>query len=170
MDRPTKKEYNPYFQKYIDLVPPGDVLELFRQNTDAAMKLFGNLPPEKHHYRYAAGKWTPKDLLLHIIDTDRVMSYRALVAARGDQQTPLPPVDENLFAENGHADSREMADLLEEFSLVRAATIKLYEHIGDAEGQLLGNGVQHPISARALAYIMIGHAMHHMHVVQERYL
>ena len=135
-----------------------------------ALSFFRNIPVEKHLYRYAEDKWTCKDILMHVIDTERVMSFRALVAARGDLTTPLAPVDENLYAKNVDVSARSMEDLLEEFEIVRRSSEKLFQHMTEEQSQFLGNGVNYPISARAVGYIIQGHVIHHMNVIIERYL
>lgn len=170
MNFPDKHEYNPYFQKYINLIPEGEFKEIYINNTDETIQFFRNIPAEKHEYRYAEGKWTCKDVLMHIIDTERVMSYRALVAMRGDASTPLPSVDENLYAQNVDVTNRSMEDLVEEFEIVRRSCKKLFDYVTDEQSRFLGNGVNHPVSARAVGYIMLGHSTHHLNVVKERYL
>jgi hypothetical protein len=170
MNHPEKNEYNPYFERYIQLVPAGNFLEVFESNTQQALDFFKSIPLDKHHYRYAENKWTCKDILMHIIDTERVMSFRALVAMRGDAVTPLAPVDENLYADNVDVTGRTMEDLIEEFAIVRQSSRKLFEHITEEQSKFLGNGVSHPISARAVGYILQGHVLHHMNVIKQRYL
>lgn len=170
MKLPESGEYNPYFDKYIQLVPAGEFLEVLKENTSSVIGFFDSIPMEKHLFRYAADKWTCKEVLMHIIDTERVMSYRALVAMRGDADTLLAPVDENLYARNVDVSNRSMKDLLLEFEYVRKATTKLFEYITPAQSMFLGNGQGHPISPRAVGYIMIGHTLHHMNIVSSRYL
>jgi hypothetical protein len=170
MNKPTNKEYNPYFEKYIKLVPEGNFLEGFNKNTEQAIRFFKNIPVEKQVYRYAPDKWTCKDILMHIIDTERIMSFRALVAMRGDATTPLQPVDENLYAKNVDVSSRTMEDLVEEFEIVRRSSEKLFQNMTEKQSTFLGNGVVHPISARALGYIIQGHVIHHIHVISEKYM
>lgn len=170
MNLPHSNEYNPYFERYIKLVPTGNFLNVFTENTLHALQFFKSIPFEKLEYRYAEGKWTCKDILMHIIDTERVMSYRALVAMRGDSTTPLAPVDENLYARNVDVSSRSMEDLLDEFEIVRRSSEKLFRNMTEEQSRFLGNGVSHPISARALGFIMLGHVIHHINVIRERYL
>ncbi len=170
MQRPQEGEYNPYFQRYIDLVADGDYLELLKQNTTKAINSFRNIAAEKHNYAYAEGKWTIKEMLMHIIDTERVMSYRALVAARGDSNSLLCSMDENAYALSANVTNRTMDDLLEEFNAVRTATEKLYQHLSEEQCKQRANIVNYPTSARALGYIIIGHVEHHINVLNERYL
>lgn len=170
MQRPLAGEYNPYFDRYISLVPAGDFHELFAENTDKTIRFFEGIPAEKHNYSYGAGKWTVKEVLMHITDTERVMSYRAFVAARGDNSGILPSMDENHYAASADVSGRTMESLIEEFATVRAATATIYAHITDAQSRFPARGETHPFTARALGYIMIGHIMHHFKVTSERYL
>ena len=170
MQRPLAGEYNPYFDRYIGLVPDGDFDALLAENTDKTIDFFEDIPAEKHNYSYSAGKWTIKQVLMHIIDTERVMSYRAFVAARGDNTSILPSMDENHYAASADVSGRSMTDLIDEFIAVRAATATIYAHLTDAQSRFPARGETHPFTARALGYIMIGHIMHHFRVTSERYL
>ena len=170
IQRPEPNECNPYFQKYIALVPARDFNEMFRMNGQQAIHFFNSIPADKHNYAYAADKWTIKQVLMHIIDTERVMSYRALVAARADSTTVLHGMDENSYARNADVTDRTMESLISEFAAVRAATGKIYEHITEDQSRFLAKGDTYPFSARALGYIMAGHVLHHLQVTNERYL
>jgi uncharacterized damage-inducible protein DinB len=170
MERPNPGEYHPNYQKYFDLVPSGEYLELLRQNSTDTATFFESIPHDKHDYRYADGKWSVKELLMHLIDTERVFSYRALAAARGDNETPVYRMDEELYAGNVDVSRRDLASLLAEFKAVRAATSYLFENIGETQSTRLCNVVTHPMTARAIGYFIIGHVQHHVGVVKERYL
>jgi hypothetical protein len=125
---------------------------------------------EKLDYKYAPGKWTIKELLMHLIDTERVFAYRALVAARGDTSTPHYRMDEELYASNVDVSQRTLESLILEFQAVRSATEKLFENITDAQSKSRCNVVTHPMTARAIGYFMIGHVRHHLKIIEERYL
>ena len=170
MQKPLPTEHNPYFKKYIDLVSEENFLKALSENTTTAIKFFESLPKEKHNYKYAADKWTVKEVLMHITDTERVMSYRMLAAVRGDNKNAMPSMDENLYAKNVDVSKRTLEDLLSEFKAVRFATEKIVENTTEEQSKLTANTVSHPVSARALAYIIIGHVLHHMNVIKERYL
>ena len=170
MNRPDKNEYNPYFQHYIDLVESGEFLAVFDRNTEQTGRYFNNIPTDKHDYRYAEGKWTIKEVLMHIIDTERVFAYRTLVCLRGDHATPLHSMDDNLYASNIDVSSRTMESLIREFGVVRSNSRLLFENVTEVQSKFLGNGVTHPFSARALGLIMMGHILHHMNIINERYL
>ncbi|MBK8485860.1 MAG: DinB family protein [Saprospiraceae bacterium] len=169
MNKPESNEYKPYFDKYIRLVPEGNILTYLNQNTNYTMDCFLTIPESKQNFRYEESKWTPKEMFMHILDTERVMSYRALVAARGDTKTSLASVDENLYAANVDVSERAMEDLVLEFKLVRQSTEKLLENLTEEQSKAIGDPDANPISARAVACLLIGHSLHHIQVLQERY-
>jgi hypothetical protein len=170
MQRPQASEHNPHFQKYIDLVPAGNYLDVLKQNTAKAINTFKNIAPEKQNHTYAEGKWTIKEMMMHIIDTERVMAYRALVAARGDGKTRLYGMDENLYAQNVNVTNRTMDDMLEEFTAVRTATGKLFGNLTEEQTLQTAHLVNHHTTARALGYVIAGHVEHHINILNERYL
>ncbi|MBL7820995.1 MAG: DinB family protein [Saprospiraceae bacterium] len=167
MQRPQANEHRDYFLKYIQLVPEGDIIQLTKKNTEITCDQFRNFQGERENYRYAPEKWTVKEMLLHIIDTERVMAYRALVAARGDAKSPLPSVDENLYAANADVSSRSLENILEEFKAVRESNLKFFETVSEEASMFIADG---PVSARAIAYILLGHTMHHLNILNERYI
>ena len=170
MQRPAIDEYAPGYQKYFDLVPPGDYLPLLKENTTKSVNFFEAIPAAKLDYRYAEGKWTIKEVLMHIIDTERVFSYRALAAARGDAETPHYRMDEELYARNVNVSRRELKSLIAEFKAVRVATELLFENLTEAQSSLRCGIVTHPVSARAIGYFIIGHVQHHLNIIENRYL
>jgi uncharacterized damage-inducible protein DinB len=170
MQKPSIDEYAASYQKYFDLVPDGEYLTLLRQNSIETVKYFEGIPNEKLDYSYAEGKWTIKEVLMHIIDTERVFSYRALVASRGDASTPHYRMDEELYARNVDVSDRTLQSLISEFTAVRDSTQQLFENITDAQSILRCNIITHPMTARAIGYFVIGHVQHHLNIIQERYL
>ena len=168
MQRPDASEYHANYQKYFDLIPNGDYLDILEQNTIKTVEFFDTIPPEKHDYRYAERKWTIKDVLMHIIDTERVFAYRALAAARGDA-TPVYRMDEELYAGNVDVSNRPIEDLISEFKTVRTATEFLFKNMTHEQSKRCCNVVTHPMSARAIGYFIIGHVLHHIGVVRVRY-
>lgn len=170
MKRPEPEEYNPYFNRYISLVPEGEFLTLLKTNSSDIFNFFENIPEEKHEYRYAEGKWSVKDILQHITDTERVMMYRALVAARGDVNTILSNMEEDSYAANAGAGKRTLDNILAEFRSLRASTEIFFESLGETATAKRANTETHPITARAVGYILIGHPMHHIKVIKDRYL
>jgi uncharacterized damage-inducible protein DinB len=169
MQRPDADEYDPNYQKYFDLIPNGNYMHLLEQNTIETVEFFDTIPAEKHNHRYAERKWTIKEVLMHIIDTERVFAYRALAAARGDA-TPVYRMDEELYAGNVDVSNRTMADLISEFRTVRKATEFLFKNMTDEQSKRSCNVVTHPMSSRAIGYFIIGHVLHHVGVVRVRYL
>lgn len=149
-------------------------MDILRANTRIAAEFFKSLPEEKHDHRYAAGKWSPKEILLHLIDTEKVMNYRALVAARRDEKIVLPNMDENLYAENAWVGNRSMENLINEFLAVRRVTEIFFENLKEEDSAYTAasefNGVQSRISARAIGYLIPGHVTHHIKTIEERYL
>ena len=170
MHRPLAKEHNPYFGRYIDLVPEGDFMEALNNNTADTAQLYAELLEEKHDYRYADDKWTIKQVLMHVIDTERVMSYRALVAARGDSQTILNSMDENQYAANADVSHRSMDDLIAEFIAVRTATEMLLNSLTEQHYSLTSHVAGYDTSVSAWAHVIVGHAIHHNNVLLDRYL
>lgn len=170
MQKPSADEYNPNYQKYFDLVAEGEYLDLLRQNSSDTVTFFEKIPSEKLDYKYAQDKWTVKEVLMHIIDTERVFSYRALVAARGDNLTFHQRMDEKLYANNVEVSHRILESLLSEFKAVRSSTERLFENLTDAQSKRRCNIVTHPMTARAIGYFLIGHVQHHLNVIEARYL
>lgn len=170
MKKPDKEEYNPYFDRYISLVPEGDYIKLLRENSKEIISFFESIPEEKHNYRYAEGKWSIKDILMHITDTERVMCYRALVAARGDSKTILCNMEEDLYASNVDLTGRTLESILSEFGSLRKATELFFENLRDEAAKFKAKTETHPITARAVGYVLIGHSMHHIQIIRERYL
>lgn len=169
MQRPEANEYHPNYQKYFDLIPNGDYLDLLSRNKIDTAAFFDAIPAGKHDYRYEEGKWTIKQVLMHIIDTERVFVYRALAAVRGDE-SPVYRMDEELYAANVDVSSRTMPDLVSEFENVRSTTEFLFKNVNDEQSKNWCKVVTHPMTARAIGYFMIGHVLHHVGVVRDRYL
>lgn len=170
MTRPNENEYAPYFKKYIDLVGEDSFKSLWTNNTEETIAFFNAIPEDKHDYRYAENKWSIKSVLMHIIDTERTFAYRALVCGRGDTSVTLPLMDENLYAANVNVDNYTMAILIEEFKAVRQSSTYLYNSITEEQSKIIVHSSAAPFSARAIAYMMIGHIKHHMNIIEERYL
>ena len=170
MQRPETNEYNPNYQKYFDLIPTGEFLELLKTNEQRTSEFLESIPESKHAYRYAEGKWSIKELVMHMIDTERVFACRALAAARGESETPFHRMDEELYARHVDVSERNMLDLVSEFRAVRKSTEFLFQHMNEEESRRWCNVVTHPMTARAIGYFLIGHVEHHVGVVKERYL
>ncbi|MFN6944265.1 MAG: DinB family protein [Cytophagaceae bacterium] len=170
MKFPEKIEYNPVYQKYIDLVGEEDFFAQFDNITNETVELLNSINKEQLNYKYADGKWTIKEVLMHVIDTERGFSYRAIVCLRKDDKTPLYGMDEDFYAKNVNVANRDIQSMLEEFKIVRKGFRILFENCTDEQSAFLGNGIGHKISARALGFISIGHTKHHLNIIKERYL
>jgi len=167
--RPDDSEYAPYFQQYISKVPDGDLLDLFESQAAETRDLLGPLSDADARFRYGPDKWSVKEVVGHMADTERIMAYRALSFARGEQ-TVLPAFDENAFVKAARFDSRPFSSLLSELGAVRSATIALFEGLNDDELVRRGRTPSGEYSVRALAYIIAGHERHHQHILRERYM
>lgn len=167
--RPQPDEYAPYYGAYISRVPEGDLLELLAGQIGETVGLLRSIPEARGTYRYAPDKWSIKDVLGHVCDTERIMSYRALRIARGDQ-TPLPGFEQNDYVPMAHCDRRTLTDLGEELSAIRQATLHLFRHF-DAEALIRrGTASGKPFTPRALGYVIAGHERHHVSILRDRYL
>jgi uncharacterized damage-inducible protein DinB len=167
--RPQSDEHAPYYSRYIDRVPEGNLVALLGEQIRDTASLLESVPPDRADFAYAPGKWSIKEVVGHMSDVERVMGYRALTFARNDG-TELPGFDENTWAVNGNVASRTLTDLLEEYQAVRGATIQFARHL---EGEVLtrrGSANGQAVSVRALLYIIAGHEIHHAELLRERYL
>ncbi|MCE7038744.1 DinB family protein [Dyadobacter sp. CY312] len=157
-----------FFDRYINIVDDIDILEAFQLY--APDSIYSNIPKisEVGDRVYQPGKWTVKDILQHVIDNERIMAYRALRFSRNDK-TVLPGYDEELFAANTNAANRTVADLMLEFNEIRLSTISLFRGMNDEMMLRSGVAYKSEISALALAFVIIGHSIHHMRIIEERY-
>lgn len=167
--RPRADEHIEYYGRYISLVPDGDLIALLRDQALETGVLLTGVTADRASYAYAPGKWTVKQVVGHLIDTERVMGNRALWFAR-DNAVDLPGFDENTWAANNACNDRTLGDLLEEFQVVRAATIEFAKHLDEGALMQRGKANGHEISVRALLYIIAGHERHHVALLRERYL
>lgn len=168
--KPQPNEYDPYAIMYIKLLPDdGLVLQHLAENAEMMKKFFLSLPKEKWEYRYAPGKWTIKEILLHIIDDERIYAYRALRFARNDA-TELPGFDQDPYAVHSKANERNIESLIEEYSAVRNSTLALFNNLPDDAWIRGGKANDHFVTVRALIYHLAGHELHHLNIIKERYL
>lgn len=167
--RPEQTEYLPYYEKYVTLVPAGDIIETLRRQHEETLALLGGLDEAQGNHAYEPGKWSVKGVVGHVIDSERIFAYRALRFARGDQ-TPLPGYDQDEYGRAANFDARTLADLVAEFASVRAATLALFRSLADEAWSRRGTANNAEVSVRALAHIIAGHELHHVQVLRERYL
>jgi N-acetylglutamate synthase-like GNAT family acetyltransferase len=167
--RPASDEYAPYYARYIEQVPDGPILELLERQVNDTGALLGKLGGRDADFRYAEGKWSVKEVVGHVADTERIFAYRALCFARADA-TALPGFDENAYVARAKFAGRTLADLVAEFRLVRAATVAFFAGLDAEEVTRRGTANNNPYSVRALAFIIAGHERHHAKILAERYL
>ena len=168
ISRPAPDEFFEYYGKYIALVAGDDAMPALRDQIGDTARLLKPLDESKALHRYAPGKWSVKEVVGHLSDTERVFAYRALRMGRGDT-TPLAGFDENAYTPAGRFDARPLGDILNEYESVRAASLALFR--GLDEEALLRRGIANDksISVRALAWIAAGHELHHRKLLIERY-
>jgi len=168
MQRPAVSEYAGHFGKYVDLVAGSDVVGALRGQIGETLATLGAIAEAASLKRYAEGKWSIREVVGHMIDTERIMAYRALRIARADT-TPLPGFDQDPYIAAADFDARRWSGLLEEFEVLRRSNVLMFDGLnGDAWGRL-GTASGNAISARALAFVIAGHELHHMKIVRERY-
>jgi DinB superfamily len=168
--RPGPNEYAPGFSRYITRIADDeDILKAMADQLDIVLDRVKGISEERSYYRYAAGKWSIKEIVNHLSDVERIFAYRALRIARGDT-TPLPGFDEDAYAPEMRADEHTLADLASEWAGVRRSTLWLFRHLPAGAWERLGTSSGHPASVRALAYATVGHVRHHVEVLGARYL
>ena len=168
-ERPSSDEYDPYYATYISLIEGTDVLAVLRQQHSRTNSWIKSLTADQASIRYAPDKWSVKEVIGHLCDTERLFAYRALCIARGESQS-LPGMDQDVYAGIADFDSRSVESLAAEYAAVRAATLTLLENLDDEARVRSGvaNGVE--ISVRAIAFVIAGHETHHMALLRDRYL
>jgi uncharacterized damage-inducible protein DinB len=159
----------PYFQKYVALVPDGDIVATLASQLPRTIELLSGLSEAQADFRYAPGNWSVKEVAGHLVDTERVFNYRALAAARGEP-APLPSFDQDLYVSNTNFDGRSLESILDAWKAVRAATVAFFASLDEQAMSRRVTASGNPITARALAWITAGHELHHRRELQERYL
>jgi hypothetical protein len=166
--RPSPSEYLAYFDRYISLVPEEEIVPVLTDQATAIERAGSAIPEAVAGYRYAEGKWSVREVLGHLIDAERVFGYRALRIARGDRVS-LPSFDENAFAAASGHDRVPLGELVEELRDLRRSHVHMFRHFSPEAWARIGLVNDHPASARAAAYILVGHVRHHARVLEERY-
>jgi hypothetical protein len=167
--RPEPAEYDPYYERYISLVKTDDMVATLQKQAQQTRDLLGKLTADQSEFRYAPGKWSVKEVQGHVNDTERIMSYRVLRIARGDQ-TPIEGFEQEDYVTAGKFGRRTMDDLLQEFITIRNATIQLIRHLDEETAERRGTANNKQISARAIVYVIAGHELHHRRILEEKYL
>jgi len=166
--RPQPGEYAPYYDRYISLVKGEDILRTLDQQRREMMLLLSSRGDEDGDFRYAPGKWSAKEVLGHICDTERIFAYRALRVARADT-TPMEGFEQDDYVRNGPFANLQLADLIEEFIAVRRATLSLLRNLEEVAWSRRGIANKNEVTVRALAYIIAGHELHHRRILEEKY-
>lgn len=169
LERPPASEYAPYHAGYVASVPDGDIFEILSRQGTQFPEFLRSIGETRGAHRYAPDKWSIKEMIGHVNDTERVFSYRALRFARGDE-TPLASFEQDQYVPTGNFNARTLASLADEFAHLRAATVDLYFHLDPAALARRGTASGFVVSVRAMAYVIAGHVAHHERILRERYL
>jgi hypothetical protein len=167
--RPQEGDYAPFYANYVNNVAGNDILSTLRKAKGDTLSLINGFSSDFWQYSYAEGKWTIAELMIHILDAERVFSYRAMRIARGDS-TPLPGFDQDDYVPNSNAANRSGQSIIEEYLATREATLQLFSNFDETIWHNKGTASDHPVTPLALAYITAGHEIHHMEIIKERYL
>ena len=166
---PSPSQHPAYYQRYIDLVKQSNLIDALRINAESMDGFFKSLPYERFDFRYAPDKWSVKEVLLHVIDCERIFAYRALRFSRNDK-TPLPGFDENTYAPESFAAKRSAESIHDEYKAVREATIQLFNNFSPEQLDRSGISNNNEMSVRSFGYAIAGHEIHHLNVLKEKYL
>ena len=169
MPKPEKTDYPSFYQGYIDKVPDVKLPDYLKVQGDNTKVLFSSLTAAQADASYAPGKWSLKEILGHLIDTERVFLYRALCIARGDQQ-PLPGMDQELYNAHANFAGRSVASFIEEYDAVRRSSILFFANLTEQDLKKTGTANNGHFTVNALMYILAGHELHHLGVIKDRYL
>lgn len=168
MYQPMTNEFAPFYADYIKLAG-NNIMRKLKNQLNEIDDFLAEIPVEKQEYAYAEGKWTIKQIIAHLIDTERVMAYRAMRISRNDT-TPLPSFDQDAYINNTDIDKRSFNDLIDEFLIMRQGNLYFFKSLSEEDYKKKGVAADHPISVGALLYIMAGHVEHHFNILKERYL
>jgi hypothetical protein len=169
INRPDETEYQSYYGRYISLVPDGDIVAALAGQLDETLALLRSIPESGAGFRYAPDKWSIKELLGHVIDTERIFAYRALRFARNDR-TALSGFEQDDYINNASFDDCTLADLISEYESVRRSNVFLFKHLDQEAWTRRGVASDSEVSVRALAYILAGHELHHREILRHKYL
>lgn len=163
------QDYNPFYKRYIDTLGDTELLGLMRSQLVNYPQFIASIPPARWQYSYGLGKWTVAEVLLHVIDSERVFQYRALRIGRKDE-TPMPGFDQDSYVPNSGGNKRSKESIISEYKSVRGASISLYETFSEEDLQLQGTANNSLVTVGALGFIMCGHQKHHRNMIREHYL
>ena len=166
--RPNKNDYAPYYERYISLVEGDDINKILSSQSEETQAVLNSFSESMGDYAYEPGKWTVKEVIGHLVDTERVMSYRAMCIARGEKQ-PLPGFDQDTYVKSGNFHKRGLFDLIYEFRLLRELNMLLARGFDEEDLKKRGIASNNEVTVLALLYIIAGHEKHHINILQERY-
>jgi len=166
---PLENEYAPYYKTYVSQIDSSDIYKFLSDNDKSIKEFYESIPSEKWDYKYEEEKWNIKEVLQHIIDTERIFAYRMLRIARNDS-APMAGFDQNVYARNIDCSKITPAQLMKEFNLVRQSTIVFLENLDSSNWQNIGVASGNNVSCRALGFLIAGHEKHHRRIIKERYL
>lgn len=167
--RPDQTEYAPYYARYVSLVPDGDVLDVLERQLGDTVHLLGGVSEARADHRYAPGKWSVKQVVGHVIDTERIFAYRGLCFARGDAG-PFPGYEQDDYAERGEFDRRTLRDLVGELVHVRRGNVMMFRGMSDEVLARRGVANNVEFSVRAIPWVLAGHERHHVGILRDKYL
>lgn len=167
--RPDENDYAPYYKGYIEKIKGDDILKILFEQTKECQNILNSFPEHKGDYRYQEGKWTLKQVIGHVMDTERVFTYRALCIARGEKQ-PLPGFEQDDYVNTGKFESRNLFDLIYELRLLRESNLLLFKSFDDDMLNRRGTASGYEVTVNALLFMIAGHMQHHLDILRERYL
>lgn len=167
--RPAENDYAPYYKGYIEKIKGDDILNILLNQTKECQSVFNSFSVNKGNYKYAPGKWSVKEVIGHIMDTERVFTYRALCIARGEKQ-PLPGFEQDNYVKEGKFNRRTLDDIIYEFRLMREGNLLMFRNFDQEMLNRRGNASGFDVTVNALLFMIAGHAQHHMDILKERYL
>jgi len=169
MKRPNRDEYASYYHTYVETVPDGDIIKTLHKQIAEMGKLFKNVSKKQSLFRYAPEKWSVREVLGHIIDAERIFSYRTLCFARNDMKE-FHGFDENEYISKSNYNEIKLSELIDEFSELRNSNVIMFRNFSDEMWLRTGRANNNSFTVRAMAYIMVGHVNHHIGVLKDRYL
>ncbi|MDQ0229322.1 DinB family protein [Metabacillus malikii] len=169
MERPSVNEYDDYFKRYVELVPDGNIFSLLKEQINETKRLLSSLSEEQLHYRYMDNKWSIKEIIGHLTDGERMLSHLLLCIARGENSS-YAGFDKDKYIMNGSFDNLSIELLLAHYQAVRTSTIALLNTLGSNVWLNQGIALHSPITVRALAWIIVGHEIHHRNIIIEKYI
>lgn len=167
--RPEISEYPSFYEPYIGLIKDDDIIRVLREQTLSLQTVLSRVPEEKENYSYAPGKWTLKEVIGHIVDTERVVGYRVLRFARTDKRA-LPGIEAEFYVKHGKFNKRDLYDLAHEFGFVRGANIALFNSLDEEDLSRVGMADEREMTVRAWIYMIAGHTTHHINFIKNHYL